>query len=101
MTLDQLKEEGVSAYAGIHPCNQLSAGMFIRKDGVVQACPGNDHKRFRFTNDIREQDLKDIWVSSKNYVFGPRFNNKCVKDGITIPGGFYKEVLRRVEEKAL
>ncbi len=100
MTLPQLQEEGVSTYAGTAPCNQLSCGMYIRKDGVVQACPGNDAKEFIIADDIRTKPLKEIWMQSRNYALGPRFNNRCVKDGYSIPTRLYDEVLRRVELKS-
>lgn len=45
MTLEQLKKEGVAPYAGF-ACDQFISGMFIRKDGRVQACPGNETKDF-------------------------------------------------------
>ncbi len=97
MTLEQLKEEGVSSYAGMIPCNQLSSGMFIRKDGVVQQCPGNDGEQYIIVSDVRKQPLKEIWINSANYKRGPQFNNRCVKDGYSIPFRLYDEVLHRVE----
>ena len=96
MTIEQLKEEGVSSYAGTSPCNQLSCGMFIRKDGVVQRCPGNDGKEFIIAEDVRKKSLKEIWMSSKNYALGPVFNNRCVKDGYSIPCRLYDEVLKKI-----
>lgn len=96
MTLEQLQEEGVSSYTGTNPCNQLSCGMFIRKDGVVQRCPGNDYDEFIIGQDIRKKLLKEIWIQSQNYALGPIFNNKCVKDGYSIPIRLYDEVLNRV-----
>jgi hypothetical protein len=96
MTLEQLQEEEVSSYAGTAPCNQLSCGMFIRKDGVVQRCPGNDYDEFIIAKDIRKKSLKEIWMQSQNYALGPVFNNKCVKDGYSIPIRLYDEVLNRV-----
>lgn len=99
MTVRQLREEGVSSYAGMMPCNQLSCGMFIRKDGVVLRCPGNDSDEFIIADDVRVRSLKDIWTRSRNYALGPVFNNRCVKDGYSIPDKLYDEVLRRVELK--
>jgi len=99
MSLEQLEEEGVSSYAGTTPCNQLSCGLYIRKDGVVQRCPGNDQLDFIESWNVREKPLKEIWKESKNYTLGPIFNNKCVKDGYSIPSRLYDEVLKRVEEK--
>ena len=97
MTLKQLKEEGVSSYAGTAPCNQLSCGMFIRKDGVVQRCPGNDNENFIINENIREKPLKEIWNQSKNHTLKPVYNNRCVKDGCSIPLRLYDEVLKKVE----
>tara|TARA_Y100000310_G_C20656096_1_gene802039 strand:+ start:493 stop:1707 length:1215 start_codon:yes stop_codon:yes gene_type:complete len=97
MTYRQLQDEGVSSYAGTAPCNQLSSGMYIRKDGVVQRCPGNDLWPFIVAQDIREQPLREIWVNSRNYKMGPRFNNQCVKDGYSIPRDIYIEVLKRLK----
>jgi len=96
MSVEQLQREGVSSYAGTAPCNQLSCGMFIRKDGVVQRCPGNDGDDFIISSGVRKKSLKEIWTQSKNYALGPRFNNKCVKDGCSIPTRLYDEVLKRV-----
>ncbi len=99
MRLEQLRKEGVSSYAGVTPCNQLSCGMFIRKDGVVLRCPGNDYNDFIIAEDVRKRPLKDIWMQSQNYALGPVFNNKCVKDGYSIPTRLYDWVLRRVEHR--
>lgn len=97
ISVEQLEEEGVSSYAGTAPCNQLSCGMYIRKDGGVQSCPGNDHDDFIITRDIRTKLLKEIWKGSRNYALGPVFNNRCVKDGYSIPRNLYTEVLKRVK----
>ncbi|MCC7569738.1 radical SAM protein [Candidatus Micrarchaeota archaeon] len=94
--LDRLTVEGISPYAGTAPCNQLSCGMFIRKDGVVLRCPGNDSPEFEIVDDVREKPLKEIWKNSVNYNLGPVFNNHCVKDGFSLPVRLYEEVMRRV-----
>jgi len=99
MTYEQLKDEGVSSYAGITPCNQLSCGMFVRKDGVVLRCPGNDGEQYIIAQDIRKRPLRDIWVRSQNYALGPIFNNKCVKDGYSIPTRLYGVVLAKVKSR--
>ncbi|MBW2999132.1 radical SAM protein [Candidatus Woesearchaeota archaeon] len=98
MSVKQLQEEGVSSYAGTAPCNQLSSGMFIRKDGVVQRCPGNDYDEFIIAQNVRERPLKEIWMQSKNYALGPMLNNRCVKDGCSIPTRLYDEVLARIRD---
>lgn len=90
-TINRLKEEGVSAYVGIAPCNQVTHGLYIHYDGSVWRCPGNDQMIVH--SDIRQSSLLDIWLNSVNYRIG-QFNNRCpAKDGITIPSGFYDQVL--------
>lgn len=66
MTLAQIEEEGISPYAG-YACNQVAGGMMIRKDGQVQACPGNDQCEYIYARDVRRGSLKDIWVQSPSY----------------------------------
>jgi MoaA/NifB/PqqE/SkfB family radical SAM enzyme len=96
-TLSKLKEEGVSAYAGCHPCNQASSGMYITLKGLVIRCPGRDDEQSTFCEDIRKSNLKKVWQSSENYKRAGTFNNKCpAKDGKTIPSKLYREVLKNV-----
>lgn len=95
ITKSRLIHEGVSPYVGVAPCNQLTHGLYIHYDGEVWRCPGNDTEKFVAHPNIRESSLLDIWKNSKNYKIN-KLNNQCVKDGITIPSGFYKKVLSRV-----
>jgi MoaA/NifB/PqqE/SkfB family radical SAM enzyme len=114
MTLDDVKQESVSPYAG-YACNQFINGMFIRKDGRVQACPGNESYVFRYSNDIRKENLAEVWKHSVGY----KKREQLVESGkITltqpcyaktegelmlgnkpgsIPKDFYESVLRRLE----
>ncbi len=96
MTLEQVEEEGVHPYAGMRPCNQLHNGLFIRKDGVVFCCPGNDDNKYRVAEDVREKPLRSIWVSSPNFSMSPTYNNRCVKDGESIDPGVYERVLNNL-----
>lgn len=66
ITIEQLEKESVSPYAG-YACNQFISGMFVRKDGRVQACPGNETKKFRYSEDIRNENLKSVWKNSMGY----------------------------------
>lgn len=98
-TLEQLKEEGVSAYAGSRPCQQIGCGLYVTLFGDVYMCPGDDSEKAKFGN-IREQSLKDIWKNSPNYERAGTFNCHCpAKDGKTIPAELYSEVIKRVEER--
>jgi hypothetical protein len=65
-TFLQIEREGVSPYAGVG-CNQFVCGMFVRKDGRVQACAGNESEKFRYAKDIRHDDLRSVWVNCLGY----------------------------------
>lgn len=97
MTLEQLRDDGVHPYIGVTPCNQLTHGLYIHYDGAVWRCPGNDTPDFVVHPNVREKPLREIWEGSINYRIN-LFNNRCVKDGISLPFRFYTEVLRRVEK---
>ena len=92
---ERLIHEGVSPYLGISPCNQMTHGLYIHYDGEVWRCPGNDTKDFIVAPNVRDTPLVDIWKNSINYRIN-KYNNRCVKDGITIPTDFYKNVLDRI-----
>lgn len=95
-TLEQIKEEGVSAYAGGHPCNQIACGMYVTLIGTVLRCPGDDTT---FLGNIWKNKLRDIWLESENYHRSGKFNCDCPpKKGKTIPYNLYKEVLTRLEK---
>lgn len=95
-TISKLESEGISSYVGMAPCNQLTHGLYIHYDGEVWMCPGNDTQDFIVYNNVREGKLLDIWLNSKNYKIN-KFNNGCVKDGITIPDGFYKDIFEQLK----
>ena len=97
--LNQLKKEGISAYAGSRPCQQVGTGVYVTLFGDVYICPGDDNPNVKFGN-VREQPLKEIWEDSPNFQKAGTFNCHCpAKDGRTIPRELYDEVLRRVEER--
>jgi len=101
MSLDQLKEEGVSLYPGAHPCNQVAAGMYITLKGKVIRCPGRDENGAEICHDVRRKPLKEIWVNSSNYQLAKqdKFNYHCIaRDGIffTPRDRFYEDVFKRV-----
>lgn len=95
-TLKQIKEEGVSAYAGGHPCNQIACGMYLTLTGIVLRCPGDDTTVF---GSIWEKKLKDIWFKSENYCRSGMFNCDCPpKWGKSIPTNLYTEIIVRLEK---
>ncbi|MBW2990357.1 radical SAM protein [Candidatus Woesearchaeota archaeon] len=98
-TLEQIKGEGVSAYAGSRPCQQVGCGLYVTLFGDVYICPGDDSEDVNFGN-IRENSLKEIWENSPNYKQAGEFNCYCpAKDGRTIPRMLYSEVVRRLQMK--
>jgi len=76
MSVAQIEEEGISPYPGF-VCNQVISGMFIRKDGRVQMCPGNESRSFIFAPDVRTGDLKEIWRTS----LGHNLRKKFIEEG--------------------
>lgn len=95
MSLEQFKDEGPHPYIGVAPCNQLTHGLYVHYDGEVWCCPGNDTPDFVVHPNVRTTPLAEIWKTSKNYSIS-KFNNGCVKDGISLPRSFYGEVRERV-----
>ena len=91
-TLQQIKEEGVSAYAGGHPCNQVSTGVYVTLGGTVLSCPGTEDA---VEGDIGKDSLREIWEQSENKKQrAGTFNCGCIaKDGKSIPKGFYEKIL--------
>ena len=97
-SVSQITEEGISAYAGVHPCNQVSAGMYITYNGTIISCPGDDRNTL---GNIHNQSLKEIW---QNYTKNScrKFNNGCpAKYGKSIPDNFFDKVLLNLTNNIL
>lgn len=93
-TLEQVEKEGISAYAGGHPCNQVSSGMYVTITGKVLSCPGSE---IAVEGDVWESSLADVWKTSQNKKRAGTFNCGCIaKDGKSIPNGFYRDVIEAV-----
>ncbi len=101
-TLEQIKEEGVSSYAGGHPCNQVACGMYLTLTGTVLRCPGDDTTVFGSVwkdGHVGKESLKDIWLKSENYGRSGTFNCGCPpKWGKSIPYNLFTEVVIRLEK---
>lgn len=94
-TLDRISEQGISAYMGTAPCNQVANGLFIRLNGQVQMCPGDSHTVFGNTHESR---LIDIWRESPNYMLGGISNNWCQAKKNGMPKWLAGEVLNFLYE---
>ncbi len=93
-TIDDIIRDGVSAYAGEAPCNQVGCGVYVTLDGTVLRCPGDDITIF---GNVKEKPLKGLWEGSENYKRAGTFNCRCPpKTGKTIPNGFFDSVLERL-----
>jgi len=96
-TLDELRRDGIASYAGVAPCNQVACGMYVRLDGIILRCPGDDVTIF---GNARKEPLEKIWKRSENFRRAGTYNCYCPpKDGKTIPKDFYSEVLKRLEKE--
>src|SRR5258705_3851368 len=74
MDLKSLQEEGISAYMGTAPCNQVAQGLYVRLNGQVQICPGSLDPRHVFGN-VHQRSIIEIWRDSPNYALGMLENN--------------------------
>ncbi|MFH1029840.1 MAG: radical SAM protein [bacterium] len=94
-TIEQLREEGIAAYAGSHPCNQVACGMYVTLYGKVLRCPGDDTTIF---GDIRGSSLEEIWENSENCKRSGTFNCQCPpKMDKSIPVDLYRKIMERLE----
>jgi len=98
VTVNELAREGIAAYAGARPCQQVGAGLFVRRDGLALRCPGDG---VSIQGNVRERGLADIWRSSENYSrYLGMINVGCPpKLGKSIPEGFLEKVLDTVRER--
>ena len=93
-SIQQISEEGISAYAGGHPCNQVACGLYVTLNGIVLSCPGDESN---VEGNIWDHTLAYIWKHSSNRKRGGTFNCKCIaKDGKTIPTQLYDSVYSRL-----
>jgi len=93
--IDQIFDEGIAAYAGAHPCNQISSGLYVSLNGKVLSCPGTEEN---IEGNYWESSLKKIWESSQNYQRSGRFNCGCIaKDGKIFSDFFYKKILKKLK----
>ncbi len=97
-TLEEILSVGVTAYAGAAPCNQVAVGMFLRGDGKVLRCPGDD---ISIQGDLHERSLTEIWEGSENRrVYAGQYNNGCPpKEGKSFPEGFFEKVMGAIRQR--
>jgi MoaA/NifB/PqqE/SkfB family radical SAM enzyme len=102
-TDEQIRREGIAAYAGTTPCNQTSTGLYIRANGTVQICPGRFDSETIYGN-VLETPLQTLWEHSPNKARGMKnphnlINNRCpAKDGRVFLPGFYEGVMQLYQQ---
>lgn len=93
-TLEQIQAEGISSYAGCHPCNQVATGMYVTLNGKVLSCPGTEES---FEGNYWEKSINDIWENSENHTRAGVFNCGCfAKEGKSISTFFFESVLKQL-----
>jgi len=99
-TLGELEQEGIAPYAGARPCQQVGAGLFIKRNGLALRCPGDD---VSIQGRVREKSLAEIWRESDNLNrYGGMINVGCPpKYGKSIPEGFFEKVLGEIKRQLL
>ena len=89
----QIQENGISALPGIHPCNQIAAGLYVTCNGNVLRCPGDAS---RVLANVRQASMRSVWRDSAS-VRTVGFDCRCPpKDGKTLPHDLYGRVLDRL-----
>jgi MoaA/NifB/PqqE/SkfB family radical SAM enzyme len=91
-------KEGISAYMGTAPCNQVANGLYLRLNGQVQMCPGTSNAESVFGN-IHQNSITQIWRESRNYTLGPRDNNWCLAKTNGMPESLQDEVLQQLAKR--
>ncbi|MFH0734644.1 MAG: radical SAM protein [bacterium] len=95
--MKQIESEGISGYAGGHPCNQVSVGMYLTINGKVFRCPGDEVTYF---GNVKYTNLKKLWENSENYKRCGLFNCGCPpKIGKSIPLNLFTQVLNNLKNK--
>lgn len=93
--LQRLQSEGISAYIGTAPCNQVSNGLYLRLNGQIQKCPGASDSTSLFGN-IHTESIIQIWQKSSNYFDKNAENNWCRAKMLGMPLWLQSEVLSRL-----
>jgi MoaA/NifB/PqqE/SkfB family radical SAM enzyme len=92
--IDEIIKEGVSCMPGIHPCNQISNGLYLTCNGNVIRCPGDYGNPI---GNVHNEKISSIWGNNMNWKYKGIFNVQCpFKDGVTISENLYPTVLNNI-----
>ncbi|MFH1401000.1 MAG: radical SAM protein [Nanoarchaeota archaeon] len=98
LSMEQIRHEGISAYPGSSPCNQVANGLYLRLNGRIQICPGRSDEKVIFGN-VHHTNIAKLWVKSANYGRGATSNNWCPAKENGMPQAIQEIVMERLEEK--
>jgi MoaA/NifB/PqqE/SkfB family radical SAM enzyme len=88
--------DGISAYMGTAPCNQVANGLYLRLNGQVQMCPGTSTDDSIFGN-VHKKSIVEIWQNSPNYELGALDNNWCRAKRTGMPSNLQSEILAELK----
>lgn len=89
-TPDQIRADGVSSMPGIHPCNQIAAGLYLTANGNVVMCPGDSDG---VLGNVRQLPLGNIWKTYQTTGNCGRYNCGCPpKLNKTLPSDLFSAV---------
>ena len=94
-SIEQLEREGISCIPGVHPCNQIAAGLYLTSNGTVVKCPGDYGEPL---GNVRDRSIVEIWENHRrDWPLAGQFNCHCpFKDGVTLPEGLYSHVFSKL-----
>ncbi len=94
--LEDIEADGISPMPGIHPCNQIAAGLYVTSNGNVTSCPGD----CTVIGNVKNEPLADIWRRSKNFSRQGKYNCGCpFKEGRTLPKDYQAQVFNRLHQE--
>jgi MoaA/NifB/PqqE/SkfB family radical SAM enzyme len=96
--LNRLRREGISAYMGTAPCNQVANGLHMRLNGLIQRCPGASGFDSTFGN-VHDDSIIEIWQDSQNYIEQQTENNWCRAKTNGMPLWLQGTVISRLVER--
>ncbi len=99
-TLERIRDDGLSAYIGTSPCNQVANGLMMRLNGQIKMCPGPDKDNHGAVyGNVHERTLAELWIESPNYQLGRLTNNWCTAKTSVLPGDLRPKIMEKLERK--
>ena len=95
-TTHEFLRDGPSCLPGIHPCNQIAAGLYLLANGQIVRCPGDGDGALGNFN-VKRTSISEIWEHVKFWKYSGQFNCGCpFKEHKTLPMSAYDAAYRVV-----